>query len=934
MKHVKPFPHIATAKTVLSTASIAVLLSFSAHASAQSLPMSGASQTVTTPVPHTDVPFRIEDTGTKLPDIVWGLDQAWISEGNMRRGLNFAGQEMIKIVRLSFQPSHSVEGGQLSDAQKNALDERIRIAKFARFAKINLNSDPQDGKAVNSWYKTSNANTNGPRWAQLIGLTKQYVEAKGLKVVSISPFNEPDYTDWNQGTQATFKAICKAIREDHQFDGILLCGGNTLSPEYAPSWYNYSKEYLDEGNTHQLAGSFDQFANFYTLVKNDGKVGVGDELHNTMEAMVASNYGMTKGIWWGTCDHTRSQFMKASLGTRIGYAENRGRWTAAGVYRHADSYREGCPVQGFVGTSERQAAATTFRFIALDHDVFYNGQGPMREFIMRTPGWPNGAGYDSPSEAHCKNSEGLVNIQGGEDIMPELPTKPTLYRIVNAYSGKSLSTENNSNTSGAAMWQQTNSLRNQAQQWLITPDDPLKYPDDLGSYAGDFSYFTIANAKNTNFYPDVRDWSLEEGGQVILFQGGLGDNEKWFFEYAGDGNFYIRSKHSALYLQVCDGNEIQQKNARQLCQGAFTGELIQQWKLINIDDGDIAFNARVLAVPTGLRATPQTASILLEWDGPTVRTLKDFIVQRSTDQVNWNTIHNHVTGMAYVDNTVEPGQTYYYRVKSVSVSELRSEACEAVSATATGKASCIMRIACDSLWDSSHNGNHAALNGSPTMMAGKIGDALDLKQSNSNYLQLPATIANHKELTLSAWIYYRGGNQWQRIFDFGNDVDHYVFLTPNNSYTGKMRLGIKNGGTEETMDTNVPTTNKWTHVAVTFGTDKIVIYVNGKAAVTSTSIKTRPSDFRPVLNYIGRSQFSADPFFNGAIDDVRVYNYALSADEVAAIADLTDGVEQVENAEPASQNRAVFDLSGRRIPAASMRAGLLYIIDGRKVMMK
>ena len=103
MKHVKPFPHIATAKTVLGTASIAVLLSFSAHASAQSLPMSGASQTVTTPVPHTDVPFRIEDTGTKLPDIVWGLDQAWISEGNMRRGLNFAGQDMMKAVS---SPTH------------------------------------------------------------------------------------------------------------------------------------------------------------------------------------------------------------------------------------------------------------------------------------------------------------------------------------------------------------------------------------------------------------------------------------------------------------------------------------------------------------------------------------------------------------------------------------------------------------------------------------------------------------------------------------------------------------------------------------------------------------------------------------------------------------------------------------------------------------
>lgn len=920
-------------KTLLHSVTLAIMLSVGSNVLAQEYPMSGASQSVTTDVPHTNIPFRIEDSGTKLPDIVWGLDQAWISEGNMRRGLNFAGQEMIKIVRLSFQPSHSVADGNLSTEQKAALDERIRIAKFARFATINLNSDPQGGKAVNSWYKSS-ANVNGPRWAQLIGLTKQYVEAKGLTVTSISPFNEPDFTTWNQGTKATFKAICKAIREDSQFNGVLLCGGNTLSPEFAAEWYNYSKEYLDEGNTHQLAGSFDQFVDFYKLVKSEGKVGVGDELHNTMEAMVASTYGMTKGIWWGTCEHARSQFMKASRGTRLGYAENRDRWTAASVYRHPDSYQEGCAVQGFVGTSERQAGATTFRFIALDHDVFYNGQGPMREFIIRTPGWPDGAGYDTENEAHCKNSESVFNIQGGEDIMPELPTKATKYRIINAYSNKALSTESNANASGKDMWQMNCTKDNVAQQWIITPDDPVKYPDDLTSYAGDFSYYTIANAKNTDMYPDILNWSLEDGGGVILYKGGLGDNEKWFFEYAGNGNFYIRSKHSALYLQVADGTSSEQKNERRLCQGVFTGELSQQWKLINIDDGDIRYVGTALAVPSGLKATPQRSSILLEWTGPTTRTVKEFIVQRSEDQEHWITIHNHVNGWAYIDNTVEPGQTYYYRVKTVNVSTIRSNACSPVSATATDDAGCIARIACDSLWDSSHNGNHAALNGPSSLIAGKIGEALDLQPSNKNYLQLPATIANHKELTLSAWIYYRGGNQWQRIFDFGNDTEHYMFLTPNNSYTSKMRLGIKNGGSEETMDTNVPATNKWTHVAVTFGTDKIVLYVNGTAVATNTTIKTRPADIRPVLNYVGRSQFAADLFFNGAIDDVRVYNYALSADEIAAIADLTDGVKQVKTTENAAQSADGFDLSGRRVPAASMRAGHLYIIDGRKVLVK
>ena len=39
----------------------------------------------------------------------------------------------------------------------------------------------------------------------------------------------------------------------------------------------------------------------------------------------------------------------------------------------------------------------------------------------------------------------------------------------------------------------------------------------------------------------------------------------------------------------------------------------------------------------------------------------------------------------------------------------------------------------------------------------------------------------------------------------------------------------------------------------------------------------------PFLNYIGRSQFDADPLFDGNIDDFFIYNYALSAEEIKAL---------------------------------------------------
>jgi hypothetical protein len=49
------------------------------------------------------------------------------------------------------------------------------------------------------------------------------------------------------------------------------------------------------------------------------------------------------------------------------------------------------------------------------------------------------------------------------------------------------------------------------------------------------------------------------------------------------------------------------------------------------------------------------------------------------------------------------------------------------------------------------------------------------------------------------------------------------------------------------------------------------------------------------LNYLGRSQFSSDPMFNGYIDDFRVYNYALSDTEIAQVSGLLSKVENVNS---------------------------------------
>ncbi|MBQ6433177.1 MAG: RICIN domain-containing protein [Bacteroidaceae bacterium] len=893
----------------------ATLLAANTLATAQT--PSGATNSVATVVPHSTVPFRIDDPGIKLPDITWGLDQAWIDEGNMRRGLNFAGADLIDIVRLSFQTTDAVgEDLQLSSSQKQTLDRRIAMAKLAGAITVNINSDQEAG-VISHYHNALSAaqvNTYARRWYLLIKATKNYIESKGLKVSSVSPFNEPDYTAWNQGSKAEFKAISKLIKEDPDFEGVAICGGNTLNDDYALEWYNASKQYLDEGNTHQLAGTFDNFAAFYERVKADGKIGVGDELHNTMECMVGSEYGLTKGIWWGTCDHTRSQFMKASRGTRMGYAENRGRWTAAAVYRHPDGH-----VQGFGGTSERQANETTYRFVALDHDVFYNGQGPMREYIMTLPG---GTGYQKGQT----NAEGLVNIQGGDDVMPALPTEATNYKIINRASGFALSAANNSITSGVSLSQQRPIKTNKSQHWIVSPVDTR--------IGGDFSYYKIANLNAPRIYPDVRDWSLSDGGDIIAWAGDFGTNERWFFEYAGDGWFYIRSQHSGLYMQVQPGTAAQLKTAnRNINQGVFTGEENQQWRLI---PQNIAYNPIAPAAPTDLTATPQPASIALSWTAPEDKDLSCYTIQRSDDGgKTWRVINKGVATTTYVDNTACEDIDYQYRVLAQDESLNHSEPSIAVPARPTLEPALSIYLKADDLTDASVNGNHAALFGSLELQEGHFGQAITLDGS-TNFIQLPATIANSRDLTFAAWINWQGGNSWQRIFDFGTDTDHYCFLTTKPSVVNRLRLAIKDGSSEQILNAETThTTNEWIHVAVSFSAEAITLYLNGQAVGTTTDIKTRPADFRPVFNYIGRSQFTADPMLNAAIDEVRIYNYALTAEEIAALynaTEETDGINTINNATQVS--RQIFDIAGRRIATQEAPSSLprgIYIINGRKI---
>lgn len=183
--------------------------------------------------------------------------------------------------------------------------------------------------------------------------------------------------------------------------------------------------------------------------------------------------------------------------------------------------------------------------------------------------------------------------------------------------------------------------------------------------------------------------------------------------------------------------------------------------------------------------------------------------------------------------------------------------------------------------DSGGFGNNGFAVGIPGYTTGHSGQAVTLDGTN-NFIQLPPTVANSAAFTFAAWVYWNGGSQWQRIFDFGDDTSHYLFLTPNSG-TGTLRFAINNGSGEQILETTVMPSGQWRHVAVTISGSSAKLYVNGVLATSSSSFSITPASFNPNLNYLGKSQFAPDPLFRGRLDEVLITDYALTAAQIAAL---------------------------------------------------
>ena len=189
--------------------------------------------------------------------------------------------------------------------------------------------------------------------------------------------------------------------------------------------------------------------------------------------------------------------------------------------------------------------------------------------------------------------------------------------------------------------------------------------------------------------------------------------------------------------------------------------------------------------------------------------------------------------------------------------------------------------------DASGNGNTGTIVGATWTTAGKYGNALSFN-GTSSYVNLgnPTSLRLTGSMTLSAWVLATGNppDDGQIIAKSNNSAGWQLKTSPDTGpHTFGIAISPNSSSHVQRYSTTVRSLNTWYHVAGVYNAaaQTLNIYVNG-VLDSGTLIGTVPaSQFNSTQNVnIGRR--SGGFYFQGTIDEVRVYNTALTQAQIQA----------------------------------------------------
>ncbi|WCB95824.1 virion structural protein [Baekduia alba] len=181
--------------------------------------------------------------------------------------------------------------------------------------------------------------------------------------------------------------------------------------------------------------------------------------------------------------------------------------------------------------------------------------------------------------------------------------------------------------------------------------------------------------------------------------------------------------------------------------------------------------------------------------------------------------------------------------------------------------------------DSSTAHNNGTINGPVRTASGKFGGALTFDGTN-DLVTVPDATSLHlgSAVTLEAWVYPTALNDWRTILIKERGTNALTWGLYGNTDTGRPSANASTAGSEkDTRGTAALGLNAWTHVAQTYDGATLKLFINGTLVSSRAMTGALDSSTSP-LGIGGNGVWGE--FFQGRLDEVRVYSRALSAAEV------------------------------------------------------
>ena len=283
--------------------------------------------------------------------------------------------------------------------------------------------------------------------------------------------------------------------------------------------------------------------------------------------------------------------------------------------------------------------------------------------------------------------------------------------------------------------------------------------------------------------------------------------------------------------------------------------------------------------PTGLRVQRRGDQAVLSWWG--VPGAESYEVRRATGAAGpYTTIASGIADVLTCTDTLPAGNgSVYYTVVAHTGGGLSQPSEPAV---VTFEPRQLFRLV--------EGAVAASRSSAPAQWAAgrKGGGKAIVLEGEAKPLALPEGLAlSLTDFTFAAWVYMEEArvNAW--LVGVESGTRRWMYLMPH-SRLGKPSFALTtvHGYNVTRLEGTIAMPQKaWAHLAVTVRAGVGTMYLDGRVIGTQPDMTLVPADLGAGMSaWIGRSPYGGDPNFKGQVEDVRVYDGALDAAAIAALA--------------------------------------------------